>query len=84
MFIKINNKNSISYVLASSIIKVTFSNSDEGKVFCDIITTEQVSGTTHNYDNRSTQTTSASKSIRVFQETSEESYNFLKEMVEGK
>ena len=84
MFIKINNKQSISYVAISSIIKVTFNHGEDAKPSCDIITSEMTSGTTHFYDNKSSQTTSSSKSIRVFKETNEESYNFLKNMVEKK
>jgi hypothetical protein len=84
MFIKINNKTSISYIADSSIIRITFSNSTEGKVFCDVCTTELVSGTTHNYADKTSQTTSCSKSLRVFKETNEEAYNTLKELVEGK
>lgn len=83
MFIKINNKQSTSYVLLSSIVRVTFS-IGEDKQSCDVITTEQVSGTTHNYTDKSSQTTSSSKSIRVFKETNEEAYSQLLSFVGGK
>lgn len=82
MFIKINNKSSTSYILESSIIKITFSNSDEGKTFCDVITSELVSGNTHNYADKQSQTTTCSKSNRIFKETNEEAYNYLRSFVE--
>jgi hypothetical protein len=83
MFIKIINKQSISYVLLSSIVRVTFSQGED-KQSCDVITSEQVSGTTHNYTDKTSQTTSSSKSIRVFKETNEVAYTQLLKFVEGK
>jgi hypothetical protein len=83
MFIKINNKQSVSYIALSSIIRVTFNNGEDVKPSCDIITSELTSGTTHNYDNKSTQTTSSSKSTRVFRETNEETYLKVLEYVGG-
>jgi hypothetical protein len=83
MFIKINNKQSVSYIALSSIIRVTFNNGEDVKPSCDIITSELTSGTTHNYDNKSTQTTSSSKSTRVFRETNEETYFKVLEFVGG-
>jgi hypothetical protein len=83
MFIKIINKQSISYVLLSSIVRVTFSQGED-KQSCDVITSELVSGTTHNYTDRTSQTTSSSKSIRVFKETNEEAYAQLLAFVGGK
>jgi hypothetical protein len=83
MFIKINNKQSTSYVLLSSITRVTFSQGED-KQSCDVITSELVSGTTHNYTDKSSQTTSSSKSIRVFKETNEEAYAQLLAFVGGK
>jgi hypothetical protein len=83
MFIKIINKQSISYVLLSSIVRVTFSQGED-KQSCDMITSEIVSGTTHNYTDKTSQTTSSSKSIRVFKETNQEAYAQLLAFVGGK
>ena len=83
MFIKIINKQSISYVLLSSIVRVTFSQGED-KQSCDVITSELVSGTTHNYTDKTSQTTSSSKSIRVFKETNQDAYNQLIAFVGGK
>jgi hypothetical protein len=83
MFIKIINKQSISYVLLSSIVRVTFSQGED-KQSCDVITSELVSGTTHNYTDKTSQTTSSSKSIRVFKETNEVAYAQLLAFVGGK
>jgi hypothetical protein len=83
MFIKIINKQSISYVLLSSIVRITFSQGED-KLSCDVITTELVSGNTHNYTDKSSQTTTSSKSIRVFKETNETAYAQLLAFVEGK
>jgi hypothetical protein len=83
MFIKIINKQSISYVLLSSIVRITFSQGED-KQSCDVITSELVSGTTHNYTDKTSQTTSSSKSIRVFKETNEIAYAQLLKFVEGK
>lgn len=83
MFIKINNKQSTSYILLSSIVRVTFSQGED-KQSCDVITSELVSGTTHNYTDKTSQTTTSSKSIRVFKETNEEAYAKLLAFVGGK
>jgi hypothetical protein len=83
MFIKLINKQSISYVLLSSIIRITFSQGED-KQSCDVITSELVSGTTHNYTDKTSQTTSSSKSIRVFKETNEAAYAQLLKFVESK
>jgi hypothetical protein len=83
MFIKIINKQSISYVLLTSIIRITFSQGED-KQSCDVITSELVSGTTHNYTDKTSQTTSSSKSIRVFKETNEVAYAQLLKFVESK
>jgi hypothetical protein len=83
MFIKIINKQSISYVLLSSIIRITFSQGED-KQSCDVITSELVSGTTHNYTEKTSQTTSSSKSTRVFKETNEVAYAQLLKFVENK
>jgi hypothetical protein len=84
MFIKINNKQSTSYILSSSIVRVTFNQGETVKPSVDIITIEQTSGTTHNYDNKATQTTSSSKSIRIFLESNPEAYKQIQAFVEGK